>query len=240
MAGEHLILTDEAGETKQDDMFARLAQIARAIPEDRKKKKVFKTGKLLKRNPNRKSTFLFKPSQSFVTEVTGMVANSKPKKLVHADKEIVERTKEYRKELPPILAKNIDDVREMFLQQVAPLTLAAQAGTLQARTVAQRLLKTEIGSEPFVQFERMVEVGARIQMAKFVASYMGLPVREWRSILEVLAPKQQPREIMFMNGNSNPNGQAQPAAPKLPTPKSSKPNLRIRRRVRNGEGHEGN
>lgn len=236
MAGEHLILTDEKGEKAQDDMFARLSQIAHAVDAPiKKKKKIPKPGKMLKRNPNRTSSFIFKPTQSFDAEIAQRVQEAKPKKLMHADREIAKRTRQYRLELPPVLSKNIDEVREMFLQHVAPLTLAAQTGTLQARTVAQRLLKTEIGSQPFTQFERMVEVGAQIQMAKFVARYMGLPAREWRNILEVLTPKQQPREVLFMNQPPQQGPLQAPQPPKKPTAPT---NLRMRRRVRDDEGHE--
>lgn len=234
MAGEHLILTDEKGEKQQDDMLARLSQIARPIDEPaakKKKKRVVSKTRMLQKNPNRKSSFFFRPSESFDAEIRKQQEAVKPKKLKHADREIVQRTRKLRREMPPVLSQNIDEVRELFLQQIAPLTLAAQSGTMQARTVAQRLLKTEIGSQPFVQFERMVEVGAQIQMAKFVAKYMGLPAREWRSILESIAPKQQqPREILFVPGQQ-PQGPLQAPQPpqKQPTPPS---NLKMRRRVR--------
>lgn len=237
MAGEHLILTDEEGEKQQDDMFARLSQIARPIGEVPKKKKRVQVSKakLLKKNPDRKSAFFFRPSASFDAEIRQQQEAAKPKKLKHADREIVQRTRKLRRELPPVLSQNIDEVRELFLQQIAPLTLAAQTGTVQARTVAQRLLKTEIGSQPFVQFERMVEVGTQIQMAKFVAKYMGLPAREWRNILEAISPKNtQPREVLFMPSQA-PQGSMQAPQPPKPTAPS---NLRMRRRIKNEEGSQ--
>jgi len=236
MAGEHLILTDEAGEQQQDEMFARLSQIAKPLNDDgrKRKKQIKSSGSIMKRNSDRPSSFFFKPSESFDAIIERNKQAAKPKKLKHADDDITKRTRKMRKELPPVLLQNIDDVREMFLQQIAPKTFAAQTGTLQARTVAQRLLKTDVDAKPFVQFERMVEVGMQIQMAKFVTKYMGLPAREWRNVLEALTPKQNtPREVLFMN-QPPVAGQQQPAPnaqTKNPTPPSQ---LKTRRRIRDG------
>jgi hypothetical protein len=238
MAGEHLILTDEQGEKQQDDMFARLSQIARPMDAPAKKKKrIVSKARLLKKNPDRKSSFFFKPSASFDAEIRQHQEAVKPKKLKHADREITARARKLRNELPPVLAQNIDEVRELFLTEIAPRTLAAQTGTMQARTVAQRLLKGEVGAQPFVQFERMVEVGAQIQMAKFVTRYMGLPAREWRNILEALNPKQQqPREVLFMNQPPTQQGPLQAPQPPKSDPSAPPSNLRMRRRVRDEEG----
>lgn len=235
MAGEHLILTDEAAEAEQDALLSSLTTIAyatpnkakRAIVRQRTKKVPGAKSVILQRNLDRPSQFFFKPSPSFAAEIEQTKKAMRPKKLTPADKETIERTKVYAEELPPILEGNINSVREFFLNEIAPLTLAAQAGTLQAKDVAQRLLKTEIGNQPFAQFERMVDVASQIRMAKYVAKYLKLPATAWKDIIDVLIPKHQsqPREVVFM-------GQPHPTQP--PAPEEQRPTrpsrLKTRRR----------
>lgn len=249
MAGEHLILTDEAAENEQDAMLSALTTIAYATPKSAldaddvptpkaqvKKKKVVPKGspsKILYLNPDKPSRFIFKIDPSFAQELTAAKKQMKPKRMTHTDKDTVARTKQYATELPPTLAANILSVREFFLSEIAPLTLGAVGGTSQAKDVAQRLLNTEVRNEPFAQFERMVDAAAQIKMAKYIAKYLKLPATYWKEIRDVLNPKQSgQKEVMFF-GNPGPNGHptAPASAPADPTPRPSRrPNSRLRQR----------
>ena len=92
----------------------------------------------------------------------------------HIDAEVEERLVGFREELAPELAAKIAQVREFFLTEVAPLTMASSGGAIQSREVVQRLLGTPVDEAIFSRFENMVNRAATLKMAAFVAKYFGL------------------------------------------------------------------
>lgn len=135
------------------------------------------------------SKFFFKLGQSLDMSVKQRAKKFVPKKMEHIDDVVVKRLKDYKEELPPQLTGNISTVREFFLTELGPLTLAGGAGTIQAREVAQRLLNTEIDAGQFDKFERMSRIAANMRMARFIAEYYKLPRSAALKILEELAPR---------------------------------------------------
>jgi hypothetical protein len=123
---------------------------------------------------NRKSRFWFK------VETTEQFLAQRKAKLVkapieHIDSEVQKRVSSYTRELAPSLQEKIETIREFFLKEIAPLTLASSGGTTQAREVAQRTLGIEIDSAMFSRFEKMVNMAATLKLSKFVAELFGLP-----------------------------------------------------------------
>ena len=110
-------------------------------------------------------------------------ASVAPKKIEHVDQVVEDRLLTYRKEMPSILGSHIDLIREFFLTEIAPLTMASSGGALQSREVASRLLGTEIDSAIFSKFENMVSRAATLKMASFVIKYFDLPQESLSSIL---------------------------------------------------------
>lgn len=130
----------------------------------------------------RKSRFWFKidPVGEYVRESKKQL---KPKELEHVDKDVEERLTTYRGELPPALNSNIKAVREFFLKEIAPLTMASSGGAMQSREVASRLLETEIDSAIFGRFENMVNRAAVIKMGLFVLDYFKLPADHYQALI---------------------------------------------------------
>lgn len=197
MTINHLLLTDVKQEEQDDELLASLTNIAYATPvqpvEQQKEQQEKQT---------RKSRFFFTPTESFSAEVN---KSKKASKKTHTaltvlDEEVETRQKTYSKELHAALKLNIESVREFFLNEIGPLTLAAQAGTVQASQVMQRVLNTEIDGQAFMQFERMVGKASTIKMARFIAKYLNLPVRTVEELLQVIQPPA-PKEVLFMNAN---------------------------------------
>src|ERR1700722_486240 len=142
MAVNHLLLTDVAKEEQDDDLLASLTNIAYKTPEAPKKKK-----KKKRVAAQHRSKFFYSPTESFTDELNkGRQADkdAATTALTVLDKEVEDRGERYSKELPQALQDNIAEVREFFLNDIGPLMLAAQAGTVQAGQVLQRVLNTEI------------------------------------------------------------------------------------------------
>ena len=147
----------------QDQLLSSLTNLAYAVPKTTPA-----------RRKNRSSRFWFQ------IETTEALVKKNKKKLQakaveHIDQEVVQRSAEYKDELSPSLKDKISLIREFFLTEIAPITLAASGGTLQAREVAQRTLDIEIDSAMFSRFENMVNRAATLKLSQFVASLFNLP-----------------------------------------------------------------
>jgi len=123
---------------------------------------------------NRTSRFWFS-LETTAQYVKDQQKNLKPKAIEHVDQDVVDRVAIYKDELAPSLKQKIELIREFFLLEIAPLTLAASGGTTQARDVAQRTLGIDIDSAMFSRFETMVNKAATLRLSKFVATLFDLP-----------------------------------------------------------------
>lgn len=179
-----LFLTDEEGEQKQDELLGALTRMAYKTP-------LVKEVKIDTAKSKWKSKFFFKPSKSFDESLAKVKQQSK--KAVSKDIEIFEgaitkRTLEYSKDLPPALGKHIDGVREFFLSELGPRIFATNVGGAQAKDIAQKVLQAEVDPSMFAKFDRMTAVAADIRMARFVARYMKLSVKDAQEILAASMP----------------------------------------------------
>jgi len=198
MTINHLLLTDVKKEEADDELLASLTNIAYKTPVEQPTTKV--------QNPERtqskrKSRFFFRPTKSFTSEVEYSKQSLAPRDssaITVLDAEVEKRKLAYDKELPKALNDNIKAVREFFLTEIGPLALAAQAGTVQASQVMQRTLNTEVDTQAFIQFERMVGKASTIKMARFIASYLKLPTRTVEELLQIVQPPA-PKEVMLIN-----------------------------------------
>lgn len=136
-----------------------------------------------------RSRFFFKVTPSLSQHVRQRAVKLKPKKLQHVDQVITDRTKAYKREIPDQLSANMERVREFFLKVLGPKTLAGAPGSQQARQVVQRLLNTEVDGQAFAKFDRMSETAVSLVMARFVASYYGLPKSAVQTLLDSITPR---------------------------------------------------
>jgi len=130
----------------------------------------------------RQSRFWFR-LETLTEETNRRKAQFKPKELEHIDSAVVARLRSFTKEIPLDLKTRIEQVREFFLKELSPLTMASSGGALQAKEVAERMFKTEVDQALFSRFDNMVNRAATIKVALFVKSYFDLPDEYISSLL---------------------------------------------------------
>lgn len=172
-----------------DDLLSNLSVTATATPQE---KPSFV--------PKRKSQFFFTLTPALVLETEARKKVLEAKKLVHVDADLVKRAKNYRKELPPDLSANLDEIREFFLQELAPLTLAVQPGSAQALEIVERTIKGAIDPGFILQFERMLVKGVNMKMSRFIAAYLKLPPSAAKVLLESISPIR--KEAVFIGADA--------------------------------------
>lgn len=181
---DNLILTQPEEEQAADDLLASLSTLAFSSPTA---PELVVTDES---STTYKSRFFFKPSVSFNQEVENRKQDFKPTALDHVDSVVEGRLSTYKKEMPVALSANIETVREFFLTQIAPLTLASVAGTSQAQDVVQRLVGSAVDGTVFDKYDKMLRSAINISMARFITQYLGLPKSAHTTLLNELVPKQ--------------------------------------------------
>lgn len=233
-SGSSLLLSTAKEEKEADDLLASIFTLGRPIdpsevgdvPDAPRKEERPKKKKVVVRKPLRnvsklmnqpqeedddrkfKSRFFYRPSMSINTAIEAHKRSLRPKVLEIFDDEVEVRKKEYMKTLPPELAKNIQEVRDFFLDIIGPKAMAADAGITQAQEVLQRTMGAKPRSNSFGQFERMMQTAEAIKVAKFIAKYTGLPQTKVEELVNSVRPK---REAMFFP-QMPPQGHPNPAA----------------------------
>lgn len=197
----HLLLSTKAEEDSKDDLLSALSNIAYAIPSE----PITKPLPVPEPVKKKRSRFFYKPTRSLFDEVQEHKAATRApiSTLEYVDQETEERTEVYRSELPPVLAKNIEVVREFFLNEVDPLILGVQGGTAQALDVVQKTLNSAVDPLPFAQFERMVAHARLYKMASFITKYMKLPKTMVDDLMYAVQPK---KEVMIIGPNADERG----------------------------------
>ena len=158
------------GRTKQreeDALASRLSQVAYAKPRAVAKE-------------NRTSRFWFRMDNRELEVTKEMM---RPKEVEHIDSQVVARLRKYRKTSPELFQKHSVAVREFFLRELAPLTIAASGGTAQATEVLTRLLDTNVDPSTVERFNNMLNRATTLKMAQFVATYFDLPADSVHSII---------------------------------------------------------
>ena len=148
-----------------------------------------------RKTTNRSSRFWFKveTTQQLVTKKKQDLA---PKAIEHIDAEVEERLKTYEIELTPTLKSKIEEVREFFLTEIAPLTLASSGGTIQSKEVIQRMLDTEVDTAIIGRFDNMVNRAATLKLALFVLKYFGLPETHLNALFAHPPAKGESQQLM--------------------------------------------
>ena len=132
------------------------------------------------------SRFIFEVEEDFVAE---MRAANAPKVVVADNQEVLARVAKLEKVLPPELKGNIALVRNFFLQEVAPLTLALGTGVDHAQEVIKKVAGVDLEPSTFVKFEKMAHAAVHIRMAAFLENYLKLPKGAAEDLLTSIAPR---------------------------------------------------
>ncbi len=120
----------------------------------------------------------------------------------YVDKLVTERTKTYSTELPKKLRKEADKIREFFLSEIGPFMMAINAGTEEAREVAERTIEGKIDRAVFSRFEILVSKTIDLKMARFIAKWLDVSEEDIQRIMAIVqekpaiifTPKDVPKE----------------------------------------------
>lgn len=188
MPTNNLIGKGEKELVQEDKLLLSLTSLAYATPVVQPKVK-----------ENRTSSFWFslETTEQIVAKRKAALKSKEPE---HIDAEVTKRLKTYEAEISPALKKRIKQVREFFLTEIAPLTLASSGGALQSKEVAQRMLDTEIDGAIFGRFDTMVNKAATIKLGLFVLKYFGLPKEFFDSLVSQGKPPQTNPELQAIMG----------------------------------------
>lgn len=193
----------KSDENASDDLLSAITNLG-------KLNKTPLPGRLQAGEADRRSRFWYRPTISFSEDVTLRKRASVPQEAQPMIDEIDRRIKTYSKELPPDLEANMIDVREFWLKEIAPLTLPAQAGSEHARSVITGVLGSDIDVTSFMQFQRMMGEAAKLKIAKFLTQYMGLDPSQVEVLLQSVAAKQTPREVVYVSPEADRRARPQP------------------------------
>ena len=173
MTPDLVIGKGKARQKEEDALASRLSRVAYANPRKAPIK-------------DRTSRFWFRMDHKELEVTKEMM---RPKEIEHIDSQVVKRLGRYRKTSPADFQKYIVQVREFFLKEIAPRTIAASGGTAQATEVLTRLLDTDVDSSTVERFNMMLNRATTLKMAQFVASYFDLPLD---SVHAIIGSKEQP------------------------------------------------
>lgn len=163
----------EKAKANEDALAASLGRLAFSTPS--------------KSPAKRKSRFWFKMEEQPIVVSPQEMKKKKPQ---YIDQQIISRLEIYKQTSPKAFQRNIVAVREFFLNEVAPKTIAAAGGAGQAEEVLRRLLDTDIDESTAQRFAMMVNRAATLKMGQFVADYFGLPKEEISQIIGLAQPGQ--------------------------------------------------
>lgn len=175
---ENVLVGDSDSEAKRkDEILARLASIA-TVPQEKKKKRKYR------------SKFFFEVSPNILTIEKIQKAHKPYTPPTPINKEVEERTKQYEKELSPELNKNLAEVREFFLKELAPKTFATDGGLNQVLEIMGNVVG-EIEPNTLNQFQKLSLHAVNIRMCRFVAQYFGLSEKDTDALVNVLIGSNQ-------------------------------------------------
>lgn len=173
-----------AAQTAEDQLAISLSRLATpaAKRQGRTSRFWFKVPE--SRVPKRKS--------SVEVDIEKMRADMRPRELEHIDSQVIDRLTDYKQESPAMYQSHIEEVREFFLKEIAPRTISAPGGAMQATEVLKRLLDTDVDESTVARFQNMLNRATTLKMAEFVAKYFGLSSEHIPSIIGSRQEQQPP------------------------------------------------
>lgn len=175
-------------ESEKRDKF--LSQISRiAHPVDKAKVNPVKS------DSKYKSRFFFKVTD---TDEISIIEDSVHAKLQEdpINIEIVQRSDKYAKELPAELKSAIVKIREFFLKEIAPKSIALQGGLAQAKAVIEQQVG-EVDASEMMWAEKFAAHSAKLRVLRFIKSLFELTDDEAEKLYELTCTSKQNSIIMF-------------------------------------------
>jgi hypothetical protein len=119
----------------------------------------------------RRSRFFFKLPEDEMRELKALNA---PKTVELDNAEFIAYAEALAVSLPPNVKLNLEKVRDFFIQEIAPLTLALSAGAEQAKAAIKVVTGSEVEPSTFQKFEKMAHLAVQLRMASFLEDYLAL------------------------------------------------------------------
>lgn len=113
---------------------------------------------------------------------------------------IVKETDKLQKELPRTLEPLMADVRNFFLQEIAPLALAGVSGAEQARSMLSDAVGLPVDATTEMKFRALMTKAVDIKLVNYIAKFMNLSKEDAHVLLQTLQP-QRPANVVFPLSN---------------------------------------
>lgn len=190
-------------ETPVGDLFSMLVEYGKVDESSSTQDKSKRTPQVAQKSSgnrfikNMDPRFFYRPSEdpSYVAKKRKREFSNRTK-VIPQNKDSIAREESYAKDLPKIIEKDLEKVREYFLKDLAPKYFAAQAGIDQAKQVLSRVLDSEVDPTQFGQFDVLLKKSLSQSMARFIQTYVGLSEKDMDSILE--KPKRPSKEVIVI------------------------------------------
>ncbi|QRE00356.1 hypothetical protein [Burkholderia phage BCSR5] len=205
MSDDMLVALTNFGEVDGDYVRASAqAQLQQLNEDEKRARKRLKKAQALKAaqrayDPNSKyhSRFFFKLTRSTEEEMRIREKGLKKKELVHEDADLTKLSAKYKRKLAKRLDPYIAQVRNYLLTELGLRTMGAQAGADQAQEIIQRALGSPVEPTTLIQFDHMMKVAAKLNMANFISDYMKIPKANPQSPTGALVDGIKPASATF-------------------------------------------
>lgn len=177
----------------QDKFLSQIARIA-YVPKG-------KVSNPVKSDTKYKSRFFFHVDEKNELDVLEENLNKK----IQEDPiniEILKRSDLYAKELPTSLKSDIIKIREFFLKEIAPKSIALQGALAQAKSVIEQQVG-EIDSSEMMWAEKFAAHSAKLRVLRFIKSLFELTDSEAEKLYDMTCIVKQPSIYMVSDKNNN-------------------------------------
>ena len=181
-------------EAKRQDKF--LSQISRIAYVPNKKS----VASPVKSDSKYKSRFFFHVDDKDELSVIEDSVHAKPKE-EPINIEILKRSDAYSKELPASLKSAITQIREFFLKEIAPKSIALQGGLAQAKAVIEQQVG-EVDASEMAWAEKFAVHSAKLRVLRFIKELFELTNEEAEKLYDMSFNTKQPNIFMVPNNHT--------------------------------------
>lgn len=172
-----------------DALASSLTTVAASTPKSKPKEKEAK--KLVTRKYN--SSFFFSLKDEYL-EQERMRRMTEVKVLPSSTKAVVDASKELEKILPSRLEPNIEEVRDFFLHDLGPKTLASMSGLDEACAIIEQITGASVDRNTVDSFRRIMVQGSRLKMVQFVSKYLDLSEQSIKDLMTSVVNQTRPKD----------------------------------------------
>ena len=178
---------------RQDKFLSQISRIAYVPEKDKRKPSPVKS------DSKYKSRFFFHVDDKDELSVIEASVKAKPKE-EPINIEILKRSDQYAKELPASLRDAITQIREFFLKEIAPKSIALQGGLAQAKAVIEQQVG-EVDASEMSWAEKFAVHSSKLRVLRFIKELFELTNEEAEKVYDMSFNTKQPNIFMVPNQN---------------------------------------